>query len=114
MPDTASTSSQRDVPFAASTEATQQFLDQGQLVVKWLMDLNGELRRFLADRMGQNSEAVHRMMKCRTMPDMLNIGAEWMQKAFADYSDEANRLLQLNTALFGCMVPGTNPPESSH
>jgi hypothetical protein len=105
-PDKADTISGLGWPLAeVSSEATRRFCEQGQTVAKTMTDWNTEVSQFLSHRAGRNSEAVGRMAKCQSLPEVLAIQSQWVNDAVDDYTKEMSKLMEVNAKLFGSLMP---------
>lgn len=61
-------------------------------------NLVAENVRFLSDRLEQDFETHKAMLACKTPADFMKVQAEFLQKAFEDYSSGAQRILDVWTA----------------
>ena len=88
-----------------SSEATRRFCEQGQTVAKTMSDWKNEVSQFLSHRAGRNSEAVGRMTKCQSLPEVFAIQTKWVQDAVDDYTKEMSKLMETNSKVFGDLMP---------
>jgi len=97
----------------AGSDAVQKVCNQGQAVAKATMDWNAECSRFLTHRFSKTSQAVAQITKCRTVPEMFEVQAKWLQTAVEDYMKETSSLLDMNSKIISYMVPRFTPGETS-
>jgi hypothetical protein len=79
------------------SDAARRLSDQAEAVTKAMTDWNREFTSFVSYRMNRTSEAAGRMTKCKSLPEIWAIQAQWVQDAVDDYRKEANRLLEVNS-----------------
>lgn len=92
--------------------ATRQFLERGEDTAQNFMDLNAELVRFVSHRANRNSEAVGRIMQCRSLPELLDAESAWARQILDDYSGAVSRLMDFNARLIGCPTPSREDGEA--
>jgi hypothetical protein len=87
------------------SEAAQQVCNQGQTVAKAMTDWNAECHRFVSHRMSRNGDAVMKIAKSQSLPEMLAIQAKWLQVAVEDYLSETSMLMEMNSKLLCGLMP---------
>ena len=91
-PDKADTISDLGWPLAeVSSEATRRLCEQGQTVAKTMTDWSTEVSQFLSHRAGRNSEAIGRVTKCQSLPEVFAIQVDGSQQQHPWRSDGANQ-----------------------
>jgi hypothetical protein len=104
-PDKADTISDLGWPLAeVSSEATRRLCEQGQTVAKTMTDWSTEVSQFLSHRAGRNSEAIGRMTKCQSLPEIFAIQTQWVQDAVDDYTREMSKLMEVNSNILGGLM----------
>ena len=107
-PDKADTISGLGWPLAeVSSEATRRLCEQGQTVARTMSDWNTAMSHFLSRRAGRNSEAIGRMTKCQSLPEVFATQTQWVQDAVDDYTKEMSKLMEVNTKTFGSLTAPT-------
>ena len=56
-----------------SSDATRRLCEHGQSVAKTFSEWNAEVSHFLSQRVARNSEAMGRMAKCQSVPEVCTI-----------------------------------------
>lgn len=67
--------------------------------IESMSDLGSEITTFVAERIQQDVRTQHAMLHCRTLPELQHIQAEFMQRAFEDYTAETGKLVQMSTEI---------------
>jgi Phasin protein len=84
-----------------SSDATRRLCEHGQSVAKTISEWNTEVGHFLSHRAARNSETMGRMTKCRSVPEVLAIQAQWVQDTADDYLKEMSKLMEVNSRMMG-------------
>ena len=53
-----------------------------------------ESMRFMTDRLQQDMEAQRKMLACTTPQELMQVQSEFMQTAFAQYTQETQRMME--------------------
>jgi hypothetical protein len=77
----------------------QTFGGYTQSAAKRMMDLNGEIARFLSDRISRNGQMFQAIVQCDSLPKVVEVETAWMRTAVEDYLNETKRLLDLNSEI---------------
>ena len=88
----------------ASSEATRRLCEQGQSIAKTISEWNTDVGHFVSHRAARTSEAMARMAKCQSFPDIIAVQTQWWQDAAEDYLKEASSLAQLNSKIIGDLL----------
>jgi|SRR5215469_8801680 hypothetical protein len=88
----------------ASSEATRRLCEHGQSIAKTISEWNTEVSQFGSQRAARTSEAMARMAKCQSLPEILSIQAQWWHDAADDYLKQASKLAELNTRIVGDLL----------
>jgi hypothetical protein len=101
-------------------EATQEFFNWNEHIVKTLTDLNIDGAGFVGQRLSQGTEAIGRMAQCRNFPEFFQVETQWFQTAVDDYSKRVSKLMEVNSKLVSSLVaseeqagPGSSPLQRS-
>ena len=93
------------MPFTqASSEATRRFCEHGQSIAKMISEWNTDVGHFVSHRAGRTSEAMARIAKCESFPEILTIHTQWWQDAADDYLKQVSKLAGLNSKLIGGLL----------
>jgi hypothetical protein len=87
-----------------SSDATRRLCEHGQSVAKTFSEWNAEVSHFLSQRAARNSEAMGRMAKCQSFPEVCTIQAQWMQETADDYMKQMNKLMEVNRKIMGGLL----------
>jgi hypothetical protein len=90
---------------SAGSHTTEQVCNQAQMVAKAIADWNAECHRFVSHRMSRTSDAIVKIVKSQSLPEVLAIQAKWLEDAVEDYIKETNVLMGVNTKLMTGLVP---------
>jgi hypothetical protein len=85
----------------ASSEATRRLCEHSQSIAKTIGEWNSEINQFCSQRAARTGEAMARIAKCESFPEILSIQAQWWRDATDDYLKEASKLAELNTKIVG-------------
>src|SRR2546430_70029 len=91
----------------ANLEIAQQFWKRSETFTKALSDWNTEVTHFVSQRVNRSSEAVGRVTQCRSVPEVVEVEAQWLRGMFDDYFAEARRLMEVNSRIIGSLVEAT-------
>ena len=92
-------------PFTqASSEATRRICEHGQWTAKMISEWNTDVGHFVSHRVGRTSEAIARMAKCQSFPEVLAVQTQWWQDAADDYLRQASKLAELNSKIIGGLL----------
>jgi hypothetical protein len=80
-----------------SSDATRRLCEHGQSVAKTFSEWNAGVSHFLSRRVARNSEAMGRMAKCQSVPEVCTIQTQWVQEAADDYMKQMSKLMEVNT-----------------
>lgn len=58
-------------------------------------DMVQESMRFMTERLEKDLEAQRAMLACTTPQELMQVQSDFMQKAFADYSEETRRMMEI-------------------
>ena len=94
-----------------SSDATRRLCEQGQSVAKTFGEWNAEVGHFLSQRVARNSEAMGRMAKCQSVPEVCTIQAQWVQEAADDYMKQMSKLMDANSRIMGGLLGSFRPLE---
>ena len=67
-----------------SSDATRRLCERGQSVAKTFSEWNSEVSHFLSQRAARNGEAMGRIAKCQSFPEVCTIQAQWVQDEQVD------------------------------
>ena len=87
-----------------SSDATRRLCEHGQSVANTISEWNTEVSHFLSHRAARNSEAMGRMAKCQSLPEVCTIQAQWVQEAADDYMKQMNKLMEVNSKIMGGLL----------
>jgi hypothetical protein len=59
---------------------------------------------FLSQRVARNSEAMGRMAKCQSVPEVCTIQAQWVQEVADDYMKQMSKLMEVNSRIMGGLL----------
>ena len=77
-------------------DSVRQVLDRSQTVANVVASLGVETASFVSRRVEQDSETLGSMVKCRSMPEMLELQVQWWRRAMDDYANQyANQVDRL-------------------
>jgi hypothetical protein len=88
----------------ASSEATRRLCEHGQSLTKAIGEWNAELGQFVSHRVARTSEAMTRMARCQSLPEILVVQTQWWQDAADDYLKQATHLAELNSRIIGGLL----------
>jgi len=88
----------------ASSEATRRLCEHGQSIAKTIGEWNTDLGHFVSHRAARTSEAMARMAKCQSFPEILAVQTQWWQDAADDYLKQASQLAELNSKIIGGLL----------
>jgi hypothetical protein len=88
----------------ASSEATRRLCEHGQSVARAITEWNTELGQFVSHRVARTSEAMTRMAKCQSFPEILVVQTQWWQDAADDYLKQTTHLAELNSKIIGGLL----------
>jgi hypothetical protein len=88
----------------AGSEATRRLCEHGQSIAKTISDWNTDLGHFVSHRATRTSEAMARMAKCQSFPEVLAVQTQWWQDAADDYLKQASKLAELNSRIIGGLL----------
>ena len=94
----------------ASSEATRRLCEHGQSLAKTISEWNTEVGHFVSHRAARTSEAVARMAKCQSFPEILMVQTQWWQDAAEDYLKQASMLAELNGKIIGGLLGPVGAP----
>lgn len=76
---------------------TATMLAANPAMLNGLMDVITESARFVTDRFRQDLDLQMSMLNCKSPEELLQLQAEFYQKAVEQYADEANRMVEMMT-----------------
>lgn len=90
-------------PFAMGQAFMKQAEESGLgpmrlLCTAWfekMADMNTELASFVADRVREDVKTQHEMLHCKSTDDLRKAQFAFMEKAYAQYTAETGKLVQL-------------------
>jgi hypothetical protein len=88
----------------ASSEATHRFCEHGHSIAKTISEWNAELGQFASHRATRASEAMARMAKCQSFPEIFAVQTQWWQDAADDYLKPASKLSEFNCKIIGGLL----------
>jgi hypothetical protein len=88
----------------ASSEATRQLCERGQSIARTISEWTTDVGYFAAHRANRTSEAMARMTRCQSFPEILAVQTQWSQEATDDYLKQASKLVELNTKIIGGLL----------
>lgn len=71
-------------------------------------DLGSEVMSFVAERIKQDVETQHALLRCKSLSEVQHVQAEFLQKAFDQYQAETGKLIEMT----GMTAPGD--PDKDH
>jgi hypothetical protein len=71
-------------------------LDGAAPWVAVMSEYNGELFDFMSRRLAKDARAMRQLHDCRTLSDVSDLHAKWVQETMKDYSDEAAKLMSIS------------------
>src|SRR5262249_54136086 len=83
----------------ASSEATRRLCEHGQSVARTIGEWNTEAGHFVSHRAARTNEALARMAKCQSFPEIFAVQAQWWQEAAKDYLKQANKFGEVNNQI---------------
>ena len=92
--------------------SAHQFWERTETFAKALTEWNAEITHFVTKRISRSSEAVGRITQCRTVPEALEVEAQWLRGAFDDYFSEARKLMEANSRIISSFVEPAGTPAS--
>jgi len=87
-----------------TSDTTRRLCEHGQSVAKTFSEWNAEVSHFLSQRVARNSEAMGRMAKCQSVPEVCTIQAQWVQEAADDYMKQMSKLMEANSRIMGGLL----------
>jgi hypothetical protein len=75
------------------------FASMSTMGAAWLeamSDLNSEVLSFVADRVKEDVQTQHQILHCKSLSEVQQIQAEFVQKAVDQYSAETGKLVELS------------------
>ncbi len=87
-----------------SSDATRRLCEHSQSVAKTFSEWNAEVSHFLSQRVARNSEAMGRMAKCQSVPEVCTIQAQWVREAADDYVKQISKLMDANSRIMGGLL----------
>jgi hypothetical protein len=92
-------------PFTqASSEATRRFCEHGQSIAKMISEWNTDVGHFVSHRAERTSEAMARLAKCQSFPEILSVQTQWCQDAADDYLRQVSKWGELNSKIMGGLL----------
>lgn len=88
----------------AGSDATRRMCEQGQTIALTMGELNTEMSHFISQRVERAAEAIGRMTKCQSLPEMFTVQGQWFQDAADDYLREMTKLLEINGKIMGGLL----------
>lgn len=94
-------------------DTIHQMLDRSQAIANALAAFGAETANFVGKRVEHSSEVFGNVAQCRSLPDMLEMEAQWWRKAMDDYTGQINRLVAFNASLVGKLAeaPASKEPK---
>lgn len=79
------------------SDLTTAMMGGNPAAAKVWADIMTESTRFVSDRLQQDVETQHAMLRCKTPADVVQLQSAFFQKAIEQYTDEAKRLFEIMT-----------------
>src|SRR5215469_14720836 len=76
----------------AGSEAARRFCEHGQSIAKTISEWNTDVGHFVSHRAVRATEAMARMAKCQSLPEIFVVQTQWWQDAAEDYLKQATKL----------------------
>jgi len=96
----------------ASSDATRRLCEQGESLAKTVGKWNTEFSHFVTRRATRNAEAMTRIAKFQSFPDILAVQAQWVQDATDDYLREMGKLIDvINSRIMGNLLVSNGSTE---
>ena len=93
-------------------DPAREFWQRTETLAKALTEWNTEITHFVTKRISRGSEAVGRITQCRTVPEALEVEAQWLRGAFDDYFSEVRKLMEANRRIISSFVEPAGTPAS--
>jgi hypothetical protein len=58
-------------------------------------DLGGEVTSFIAERIKEDVKTQHALLHCKSLPEVQQVQADFLQKAFDQYQAETGKLIKM-------------------
>lgn len=85
-----------NAPFGALPTLMASAMTQyAETCTRQMSDLQGEMLRFMTQRMGADASALQSALACRSMTDLIQVQQDWAQQASTDFAGEAERVLDI-------------------
>jgi len=88
----------------ASSEATRRLCEHGRSIAETISGWNTDVGHFVSHRTARASEAMARMARCQSFPEILAVQTQWWQDAADDYLKQASKLADLNNKIIGGLL----------
>lgn len=83
----------------------------GWMGIAWfarLAELGSEVSSFVAERIREDVQTQHRLLHCKSLPEVQKVQAEFLQKAFDQYQAETGKLIRMTG------VTAVGDPDKDH
>jgi len=93
-----------------------KYAAQNWMGTAWLenvAELSSEMIDFLASRIREDVRTQHQLLHCKTLPEIQHVQAEFMQRAFDQYSAESGKLVERSSAMFSSDSREKEPSTST-
>lgn len=75
-------------------------MGMGTAWVEAMSAMSAEMGDFIAERIKEDVKTQHEILNCRTVSDLREIQAQFMQKAIDQYQAETGKLVEIGTKAF--------------
>ena len=104
-----------DNPTATGLAQLRQFDEAGLGPLRWMgmawfetmAQMNEELVRFIAQRIGEDMNTQHALMHCKSPEEVRKTQAEFFEKAIHQYTEETGKLVEMSLDLMPQLQTGT-------
>ncbi len=76
-------------------------------------ELMQENMRFLTERLEQDLETQRAMLACRTPQDLMQVQSEFLRNAFAQYTQQSQRIMQMMGGAVSATAEDAKPNKTS-
>lgn len=76
-------------------------------------NLGSELMTFVADRIKEDVKVQHALLHCKSLPEIQNVQAAFLQKAFDQYQAETGKLVEMSGEMAVKLQPKIDPKSKS-
>ena len=95
------TTKKKDAPAPASEDTNVDALNwMGTAWVEAMSEMGSELASFVAERIREDVKTQQAILHCKSLSEMQEIQANFMERAYVQYTVETGKLIEKGTALF--------------